>query len=287
MTPVASGFPGPPKLGTSEGGSRKIGGAAAVVFLAAAALTAQSPVVNAVVEKRAPSADFARDIRTVADRTTPAWIGYRVPIARRSDAALQTYAGCCGQCRLAPPTDLVVLARVQRGEILELRPLAVDCDMDAGGMPLIWFEPVTADASVAWLSALASAPPEGRGRTADQALSAISQHAGQAAAASLVRFAQPGATTQVRGRALVFLAQRAADQALPAIDAALQKDQDTEIKKLAVTALTRFPNGEGIPRLMEVARTHSNADVRRHAMLRLGETKDPRALDFFTQILLK
>ena len=261
--------------------------AACLVLAAAASLAAQSPVVNAVIEKRTPSADFARDIRTAADRTTPAWIGYRVPITRRADGAFQTFAGCCGQCRLAPPTDLVVLARVQRGEILELRPLAVDCDMDAGGMPLIWFEPVTADASVAWLTTLASAAPDARGRTADQALSAIGQHAGQAAAASLVRFAQSGTTAQVRGRALVFLAQRAADQALPTIDAALQKDPDTEIKKLAVNALTRFPNGEGIPKLMDVARTHPNAEVRRHAMLRLGETKDPRAVDFFTQILLK
>ena len=261
--------------------------AASVVLAAAASLAAQSPVINASVEKRAPSADLARDIRTVADRTTPAWVGYRVPIARRSDAALQTYAGCCGQCRLAPPTDLVVLARVQRGEVLELRPLAVDCDMDAGGMPLIWFEPVTAEASVAWLNTLATAPPEGRGRTADQALSAIGQHAGQAAAASLVRFAQSGTTTQVRGRALVFLAQRAADQALPTIDAAIQKDPDIEIKKLAVNALTKFPNGEGIPRLMEIARTHPNVEMRRQAMLRLGDTKDPRAVDFFSQILLK
>jgi len=91
----------------------------------------------------------------------------------------------------------------------------------------------------------------------------------------------------MRGRALSALAQRAADQALPTIDAALQKDPDTEVKKLAVTALTRFPNGEGIPKLMDVARTHPNAEVRRHAMLRLADTKDPRAVDFFAQILLK
>jgi len=260
--------------------------AACVVLAAAASLAAQSPVVNAVVEKRTPSADLARDVRTAAERTTPAWIGYRVPIARRGDAAFQIYAGCCGQCRLAPPTDLVVLARVQRGEVLELRPLAVDCDMDAGGMPLIWFEPVTADASVAWLNTLAGAPPEGRGRLGDQALSAIAQHAGQAAAASLVRLAQSG-TPQMRGRSLSWLAQRAADQALPAIDAALQKDPDTEVKKLAVNALTRFPNGEGVPKLMEVARTHPNGEVRRQAMLRLGDTKDPRAVEFFAQILLK
>ena len=199
---------------------------------------------------------------------------------------MQGFESCCGRCRLAPPTDLVVLARVQGGAILELRPIAVDCDMDAGGMPLFWFDGVSGEASVAWLSTLAVQAPDGRPRVAESALSAISQHAGSGAAAALVRFAQSG-TPQVRGRALSWLAQRAADQALPVIDAALQKDPDTEVKKQAVFALSRFPNGEGFPKLMDVARSHSNAEVRRQAMIVLGQSKDPRVVAFFADILLK
>lgn len=259
--------------------------AAGVLLAAAIPAAAQSPVVNALVERRTPSADFARDLQTVASRPTPAWIGYRVPIARRVDLAIQSVDTCCGRCRLAPSPDLVVLARVLNGSILELRSLAVDCDMDAGGMPLIWFDGVNPDASVAWLSTLVTQTGDAR-RLADRALSAISQHAGSAAAAALVRFAQSG-TTEVRGRALFWLADRAADQALPTINATLQKDPDTEMKKLAVRALSRFPNDEGIPKLMEVARSHDNAEVRRQAMLQLGQSKDPRVVDFFAGILLK
>jgi hypothetical protein len=260
--------------------------AAGLLLAAAIPVGAQSPVVNAVVEKRTPSADFARDVQTVASRTTPAWIGYRVPIARRVDLAMQSVETCCGRCRLAPSSDLVVLARVQSGSILELRPLAVDCDMDAGGMSLIWFDSVNPDASVAWLSTLVTKPSAGRSRIAENALTAISQHAGSAAPAALVQFAQSG-TTQVRGRALFWLAQRAADQALPAIDAALAKDPETEVKRQAVFALSRFPNGEGIPKLMDVARTNANPEVRRQAMFWLGQSKDPRVVDFFAQILLR
>jgi hypothetical protein len=199
---------------------------------------------------------------------------------------MRSVDNCCGRCRLAPSSDLVVLARVQNGSILELRPLAVDCDMDAGGMPLIWFDGVNPDASVAWLSMLVPKPTEGRPRIADSALAAIAQHAGTAAPAALVQFAQTG-TPHMRGRALFWLAQRAADQALPVIDAALTKDPDTEVKKLAVAALSRFPNNEGIPKLMEVARANANPEVRRHAMLMLGQSKDPRVVDFFAQILLR
>jgi HEAT repeat protein len=178
-----------------------------------------------------------------------------------------------------------VLARVQNNSILELRPLAVDCDMDAGGMPLIWFDGVNPDASVAWLRTLVTPPSDARRRVSESALVAISQHAGSAASAALVQFAQSG-TAEIRGRALFWLAQRAADQALPAIEAAL-KDPDTEVKKQAVVALSRFPNGEGIPKLMEVARANANPEVRRHAMLMLGQSKDPRVVDFFAQILLR
>ena len=34
-------------------------------------------------------------------------------------------------CRLEPPTDLVVLARVEAKTMVELRALSVDCDVDA------------------------------------------------------------------------------------------------------------------------------------------------------------
>ena len=258
---------------------------AAVILLAAVmSLSAQSPVINAAVERRTPSGDFARDVQSVASRPAASWIGYRVPIQRRRDVSIQSYEGCCGRCRLAPPTDLVVLARVQAGAIAELRPIAVDCDMDAGGMPLVWFDPVSADASVAWLTTLVTAQSDLR-RLSENALSAIAQHAGSAAAKALVQFAQTG-TTQMRGRALSWLAQRAASEAIPVIDAAL-KDPELEVKKLAVNALIRFPNQEGIPKLIEVARSHPNTEVRRQAMLRLGDTKDPRAVDFFAQILLR
>ncbi len=38
---------------------------------------------------------------------------------------------------------------------------------------------------------------------------------------------------------------------------------------------------------MEVARTNRNAEVRKQAMFWLGQSKDPRAVKFFEDILLK
>jgi HEAT repeat protein len=66
---------------------------------------------------------------------------------------------------------------------------------------------------------------------------------------------------------------------------ALQNDPDTEVKKRAVFALSQLPRDEGIPKLIEVARTNKNLEVRKQAMFWLGQSKDPRALTFFEAVL--
>jgi hypothetical protein len=51
--------------------------------------------------------------------------------------------------------------------------------------------------------------------------------------------------------------------------------------------LSQLPKDEGVPLLINVARTHSNPAVKKQAMFWLGQSKDPRALTFFEEILFK
>jgi hypothetical protein len=46
-----------------------------------------------------------------------------------------------------------------------------------------------------------------------------------------------------------------------------------------------MPNGEGIPTLIDVAKTSKDPNLRKRAMQQLGQSRDPRALDFFAQVL--
>jgi hypothetical protein len=260
---------------------------AAILLVAVAApdAAAQAPVINAQVERRQAGQSIEREVQAVADRGAASWVGYRVPIVRVGSATLRSSDTCCGRCRLEPPTELVVLARVEGRALVELRPIAVDCDIDAAGMPLVWLEGVNQDDSIAWLATLAGSQ-QGPRRIADSALVALAQHATPAAAPVLVRFAREAITSGTRSQALVWLAQRAAQQAVPAI-AAINQDPDTEVQKQAVSALSRLPKDEGIPRLIELASTHRNTEVRRQAIFWLGQSRDLRAVDFFAQILLK
>jgi hypothetical protein len=57
------------------------------------------------------------------------------------------------------------------------------------------------------------------------------------------------------------------------------------VKVRAVAALGQLPKDEGVPLLINVARTNTNPAVRKRAMHWLGQSKDPRAVDFFESIL--
>ena len=43
----------------------------------------------------------------------------------------------------------------------------------------------------------------------------------------------------------------------------------------------------GVPLLMQLARTHRSVEVREQAMFWLGQSRDPRAVNFFEEVLLR
>jgi hypothetical protein len=116
---------------------------------------------------------------------------------------------------------------------------------------------------------------------------ALSQSEVPEATDTLIAMARRDASGSVRGQALFWLAQKAGRKAAPAIEGAIRDDPETDVKRKAVFALTRMPREEGIPLLIEVARTNRNPEVRKQAIFWLGQSKDPRALDFIEKILTK
>lgn len=120
----------------------------------------------------------------------------------------------------------------------------------------------------------------------EEAIVGLTQSKETGALDQVIRAAHDDKNARVRSQALFWLAQRASSRiSSDAIQRALDTDPDTEVKKKAVFALTQMPNGEGVPKLIEVAKSHSNAAVKKQAMFWLGQSKDPRALRFFEDVL--
>jgi hypothetical protein len=262
--------------------------------------SAQQPVtVNARVMTRTAGADLQQTFHTILkDQTDAAWVGYAVPVpgnsALRNDGwsercRLEQTSGAganaaspAGPVRLEPAPTVMVLFRVQNHEVQKIRTYSSDCQVDAGGLALIWLEALAPAQSVAWLKTFVADITD-RTRS-ESALSAIALHQDPSASEALFDFARNGAT-RIRERALFWIARRAERRAAATISDAIERDPDAEVKKQAVFALSQLPNSEGVPLLINLARTSGNPTVRKQAFFWLGQSKDPRALTFFEEVL--
>lgn len=97
----------------------------------------------------------------------------------------------------------------------------------------------------------------------------------------------PEVRRNVRRSALFWVGQEAASAATEGLaDVALDDDEDQEVRDAAVFALSQRPSEEGVPILMELARTAREAKTRRTAMFWLAQSDDDRVIRFFEEILL-
>jgi len=119
----------------------------------------------------------------------------------------------------------------------------------------------------------------------EQVVFALSLSHEAEAVETMIETAKYDKSEQVRGQALFWLAQKAGKKAGEAITGAVENDPDTQVRKKAVFALSQLPADDGIPRLIQLARTHKDRAVRKEAIFWLGQSRDPRALSFFEEIL--
>src|SRR5262245_40880286 len=291
-------------------------------LLALVCLLQQAPsILNGRLDTQAAGSDFAATFqRLVGAQIEPAWIGYSVPTLTGSNADRR---GCCGgdywisdgviisngrvatygmepvdrtartpegqartvqsPIRLEGPDRMVVLYRVEEKAVQKVRIFSPDCELDAGGRAIHWIDGVPPADSVKLLSSLASSTD----RVRSGAMAALAMHREEVSVPALLALAKQDPAAKVRGDALFWLAAAAGRKAASEITAAIDNDPDTDVKKRAVFALSQLPKDEGVPLLINVAKTNKNPAVRKQALFWLGQSKDPRALDFFTQILTK
>lgn len=274
----------------------------------------QSNIQNARLQER-PAGDLSRTFQQLLSEAGTAWIAYAVP-ANSPDwnacCSGNWSGGCCRGCaledrkgetagtnitrrpiRLEGTGSAVILYRVVGGRTEKVRTFSESCELDAGGRTLYWLTGVNPAASVTLLKNFVQ--PAGT-RTNDstvtrhmvsEVLLAISAHQASEAVTTLIDLARNGTESNVRSDALFWLAQRAGDKAAGTITDAIANDPDTRVKERAVFALSQLPKDDGVPKLIEVARTNRNPRVRQQAVFWLGQSKDPRALAFFEEILLK
>jgi len=64
-----------------------------------------------------------------------------------------------------------------------------------------------------------------------------------------------------------------------------EESEDADLKRHAVFVMSQLPRDEGIPSLLQVARTSRDLAVRSHALFWLGQSDDERALALLEEVL--
>lgn len=91
-----------------------------------------------------------------------------------------------------------------------------------------------------------------------------------------------------RQAAVFWLGQAAEEAATAGLDSLVDDaDEDIEVREHAIFALSQRPREEGIPALIEVARSSPSPRLRGKALFWLGQSDDPRAIGLFEEILTK
>jgi HEAT repeat protein len=121
-----------------------------------------------------------------------------------------------------------------------------------------------------------------------QLLHAFSEMKSPQAEDKLFAVARGGAGTsaELRRHAIHMIGERASKRSLDLLRETVESSSaETQVQMQAVHAISERPAEESVPLLIKVARTHPNQQVRRRAIHVLGESGDPRALEFFREVL--
>lgn len=119
-----------------------------------------------------------------------------------------------------------------------------------------------------------------------QLLHSFSEMKSQGAEDKLFAVARGGENVDLRRQAIHMIGERAGKRSLDLLRETVESSNaDTQVQMQAVHAISERPAEESVPLLIKVARTHPNQQVRRRAIHVLGESGDPRALEFFREVL--
>jgi HEAT repeat protein len=104
----------------------------------------------------------------------------------------------------------------------------------------------------------------------------------------LFQVASSNDSMDLRRQAIRSLGERVGKRSFEFLSQTAQSaDGNAEVQVQAVRAISQRRSEESVPLLIKIARTHPNQLVRKQAIRSLGETGDPRAVEYFREVLTK
>jgi len=255
----------------------------AIWLLAAVIPAAAQPklLINAQVDTRSAASGLEAQFRPlVSAQPQPAWIGYMVPSTRSYSLDCEYVSpggrSVPGVVHLEPADQVLVLFRLQGGQVDRIRALSPYCEVDAGGVPVHWLSDVRPADSVALLATFDDT----------NAVFAIAMHGDASADAALERLVSVSSPRDNgRRRAAYWLGAARGRHGVDAVKDLLARETNQNVRRQAVEGLAANRDPAALDLLISVARQEKDTSIRRQAFNVLGRSRDPRAQSFLEDIL--
>ncbi|MBI2401359.1 MAG: HEAT repeat domain-containing protein [Gemmatimonadetes bacterium] len=168
---------------------------------------------------------------------------------------------------------------------------AVDLDTYVGGRWRTRRDPVTDLGTVEPADAVAyllSVTRDGTGSAAEHAVLPIALADAETWPQLLALARDSSRSRAVRRSAVFWLGQAAGEAAVEGLPGLIAgPDEDLEVKKSAIFALSQLRQGGGVEPLIQIARSNRDPRLRKQAIFWLGQSDDPRAIALFEELLTK
>ncbi|HEX4134527.1 MAG TPA: HEAT repeat domain-containing protein [Bryobacteraceae bacterium] len=256
-----------------------------IALLSAVCVWAQQQppqVENAKVETRTFAGSLAAQLSTLSSAGKgPFWGAWQEPIipGRHGDMCWSNGNGTNEHATGAPvrlegQTTLLVLVRMENAQVDQLRVASFDCRFDGGGLPFYWLNGVPAAESVAWLKSQIS------GRHSEEAILAISQHAGPEAERTLDELVSTNQPERVRERAAFWLGTSRGAHGVDVLKRMLANDPSQRVREQVVFALSQSREPAGLAAVIDTAKNDKNGQIRSKALFWLArKAANKQAID--------
>jgi HEAT repeats len=265
----------------------------------------QSQFVNAKIETQDASQGLDAALqRIAADSQQPLWLAYQVDaVAGKHSSSCCDYRGdehshYCGICnlenghgqttvqqsqnqnttvKLEQPAQVTILLRVEQKRVMRIREASSDCQLDAGGLRVVWFTGVKPAESVARLRRYVSENGQERDDLTNEALVAIAQHADSSADRVLADFVAPNQPTWLREKASFWLGAARGKAGLVILERMAKSDASGDIRAKVAFAIFVSHEPEALDDLIRMAKDDPEAHVRGQALFWLAQKAGQRA----------
>jgi HEAT repeat protein len=250
-----------------------------------AAAYGQPLLRNATMRQEPAAPSLSAKLDELSRGPGPLWAGYEVAAIRSSGN--HSGGGCgiqyledgryvSGEKTASPATPAVayIFLRLANHTISKVNLANQGCQIDAGGMPVVWLTGVKQEESIAALRGIAER------EHSDSALMAIGVHENPAATRVLAELASARQSMPFREKASFWLATERGAEGFPALQQLAHNDADAHFREQITFHLTLVADPRAVDELIRMAKDDADAKVRSQAMFWLAQKAGDKAAGF-------